>query len=170
MARDHARLLVSIWDDPEWVSLKTMQQNAYLALISSSDLSWCGVAPLLPQRLAGLAGDLTERKVRSALDTLADLRFLVIDHTTAEILVRSYVRHDGILKQPNVTKALVRALDRVHSDTLVDTVKAELARHLRDEPDLRGWDVIRSGWPDLYDQISRKGSANPSPNPLRKAG
>ena len=174
MARDHARLLVSIWDDDDWTSLDTASQTVYSSLISSPDLSWCGVAPLLPQRIARNASDLTERKVRTAFGALTARRFLVIDNETAEILVRSYVRHDGILKQPNVTKALVRALDRVHSPALVEAVKVELARLLADEPDHKGWDTIRSGWPELFTELHAKGqpnpSANPSTTPIRKAG
>ena len=157
MARDHARLLVSIWDDPDWISLDSSAQTVYSSLISSRDLSWCGVAPLLPQRIVRLAKDLTERKVRNALADLADRRFLIIDDETAEILVRSYVRHDGILKQPNVTKALAKSLDRVHSETLVAAVKVELGRLLEDQPDLRGWDAIRSGWPELFAELHARG-------------
>lgn len=170
MARDHARLLVTIWDDDDFTSLSTDAQTVYFSLISSRDLSWCGVAPLLPQRLIRNATDLTDRKVRNAMAALAAARFLVIDRETAEVLVRSYVRHDGILKQPNVTKALARALDRVHSDSLRDAVKDELGRLLADEPDLRGWDTIRSEWPDLFDELLAKGSRNPSPKSSRKAG
>lgn len=164
---------MSIWDDDDWTSLDTASQTVYSSLISSPDLSWCGVAPLLPQRLARGARDLTERKVRNAFAELTQRRFLIIDNETAEILVRSYVRHDGILKQPNVTKALVRAMDRVHSDTLVDAVKVELARLLIDEPDHKGWDTIRSGWPELFAELHAKGQTNPSgiPSiiPTRKA-
>jgi len=174
MARDHARLLVSIWDDDDWTSLDTASQTVYSSLISSPDLSWCGVAPLLPQRIARNATDLTERKVRNSFGSLVQRRFLIIDEETAEILVRSYVRHDGILKQPNVTKALVRAMDRVHSDHLLEAVKVELSRLLIDEPDHKGWDTIRSGWPELYAELLPKGQRNPSANPSditsRKAG
>lgn len=174
MARDHARLLVSIWEDADWTSLDTASQTVYSALISSPDLSWCGIAPLLPQRIARGARDLTERKVRVAFTELTKRRFLVIDEETAEILVRSYVRHDGILKQPNVTKALVRALDRVHSDALAEAVKVELARLLTAEPTLRGWQTITEEWPQLFAELLAKGKPNPSANPSvipsRKAG
>lgn len=165
MARDHARLLVSIWTDPEWTSLAGYQQTTYLALLGSVDLSWCGVAPLIPRRLVGASSDLTERRVRQSLDELAARRLLVIDTDTAEVAVRTYVRHDGILKQPNVTKAMVRALDRIHSDLLRSAVISELGRLLKDEPNLRGWATIRAAFPEVFDQINGKGSGNPSRNP-----
>lgn len=170
MAREHARLLVSIWSDPDWLALDSVQQITYLSLISSKDLSWCGVAPLLPQRIAGLATDLTERKARASLDVLSERRFLILDRQTAEIGVRSFVRHDGILKQPNVTKALVRAMDRVHSDLILDVIKGELARELAENPSAKGWPYVKSESPELFAELHRKGSANPSQKPLRKVG
>ena len=170
MARDHARLLVSIWTDDDWTVLDSCTQVTYLSLISSPDLSWCGVAPLLPKRLARHSADLSERKVRSSLARLEESKHLIIDRDTAEILVRTYVRHDGILKQPNVTKALVRALDRVHSDALREAVKVELSRLLTDEPDLKGWPTVQSIAPELFAELHAKGSRNPSGNPLRKVG
>lgn len=174
MARDHARLLVSIWDDNEFVSLDSCTQVVYFSLISSRDLSWCGVAPLLPKRIARNFADGSDRKVTNSLSRLERGNFLVVDRDTSEVLVRSYVRHDGILKQPNVTKALVRAMDRVHSDRLLVAVKAELGRHLADEPDLKGWATIRSGWPELFAELQAKGKPNPSAipsiTPSRKAG
>lgn len=175
MAREYARLLVSIWDDPEWVGLTSTQQMTYLALLSSRDLSWCGVAPLLPQRLASGSADLTERKVRQALTELTDGpgRFLVADEQTAEILVRTYVRHDDILKQPNVTKAMVRAIPKVRSKRLQQAITVELWRKHQDNPNLRGWDTLQSESPELFAVVSATPSpgpfGNPSANPSRKA-
>lgn len=170
MPRDHAVIYVSIWDDDDFVSLESVQQQTYFALCSSPDLSWCGVNPLLPKRLARLAKDLTERKVRASLDALEAARFLVIDHDTAEIGVRTFVRHDRILRQPNVTKAMVKALDRVHSATIRDAIVAELRRELDENPDAKGWAAIQSCFPELFAELQEKASRNPSGNPLRKVG
>jgi hypothetical protein len=180
MPRTHVRLLTSIWNDQDWRALTTTQQQTYLAVLSSEDLSWCGAAPLLPQRLVKFASDLTERKVRSAIGALTEARFFVVDEATAEVLVRSYVRHDGILKQPNVTKAMVAAIGKLHSDVLHGVVVSELGRLLREEPPERprserakedGWQVVEK-FPDLYaaiEKASRNPFGNPSRNPLGKA-
>lgn len=186
MPRTHIRLLTSIWDDPDWRALTTIQQQTYLAVLSSEDLSWCGVAPLLPQRLVKFASDLTERKVRLAIAALADARFFVVDDTTAEVLVRSYVRHDGIMKQPNVTKAMVGAIGKVHSPHLRAVVISELGRHYREEPPPprvevdpgqrkpkeNGWEILEKHFAVLFEEIlnaSRNPFGNPSRNPLGKA-
>lgn len=172
MARKHARILVSIWDDPDFVALTTAQQVTYFALLSSKDLSWCGVNPLLPQRFSGLASDLNERKARAAFDALADARFIVADHDTAEVAARTFVRHDDILNQPNVTKAMGRALGLVRSDRIRRAIVDELHRVHLESPDAKGWPSLRASYPDLYAEVSkpsakgcRKGSVNPSGNP-----
>lgn len=164
MARKHARLLVSIWSDEDWLCLSSMQQTTYLALLGSVDLSWCGVAPLLPQRLVGKSADMTnERKVRSCLDALqADPgRFVVIDESTGELLVRTYVRHDEILKQPNVTKAMAKAIEKVHSPRIHQAIVIELRRLYREDPDLNGWSSFALIKPELFETLSA--------NPLRMA-
>lgn len=173
MARDHARISLDIWDDNDWTSLTSVQQIAYLTLISSPDLSYCGVLPYLPARYALLAKDWTERKFAAAITALEAGRFVIVDRTTAEVLVRSYVRHDGLLKQPNVTKALVKAYNRVHSEHLRAAIRVELARLLREIPEARGWQGLIDTSPELLDELhatplpkgSTKGSENPSANP-----
>lgn len=163
MARDHARLLVSIWGDSDFTALKSSSQLAYFALISSRDLSWCGVAPYLPRRLSGIASDFSERKAREGFAELEARRFAVVDRSTDELLVRSYVRHDGILKQPNVTKAMVKAIDRVHSTALVGVIYDELARLREAEPTLNGWNAMGLVYPEHLAEVDARvtGSASP---------
>ena len=178
MAGDHRRISLDIWDDNDWTSLTSAQQIAYLTLITSRDLSWCGVLPYLPARYALLAKDWTERKFIAAITGLEAGRFLIVDRTTAEILVRSYVRHDGLLKQPNVTKALVKAYERVHSEHLRGAIRVELARLLSETPDAKGWQGMAAASPELLDELhamaspkgsgkgSPKGSTNPEATPF----
>lgn len=44
MARDHARIYLSIWESTDFTGLTISEQWTYFALISSPDLSW-GRAP-----------------------------------------------------------------------------------------------------------------------------
>jgi len=167
MARTHARLLVTLWDDADWLALTSAQHDVYTALLTTHDLSWCGVAPLLPQRLVAWSSDLTHRKVQACLDVLASDcagRFLVIDPTTGEVLVRSFVRHDDLLKQPNVTKAMLAALARVRSETVRLSVVAELGRTYKHGPDLKGWQIMQALSPELFEEVL----ANPSGEPFAK--
>ncbi len=168
MAREHIRLLISIWDDPDFIALEPAQQTVYLALSCSPDLSWCGVAPLLPKRLVKSAKGLTERKVSTIISALVDRRFLLLDSATDEVAVRTYVRHDKIIRQPNVAKAMGRALGLVRSEQIKEGITGELGRLLADEPDAKGWDALRSAYPELMAEVIAKGSVNPSVNPSRK--
>lgn len=158
MARRYARLWLSIWDDEDFISLDPATQNTYLMLISSRDLSWCGVAPLLPKRLARLSKGQTERKVTASIDQLEARSFVVTDTDTDEILVRRFIHYDEVIKQPNVAKAMCAATNRVHSQRITAAINGELRREFQEEPDLKGWDAIRSAFPEVY----AKASANPS--------
>lgn len=162
MAREHARLLVSIWSDPEFIGLSSAEQITYLRMISHHDLSWCGVLPLLPQRLASASRDLTVRRVESAMGVLEGLRFIVSDPLTGEVCVRSFIRHDKVIRQPNVAKAMVRALGLVHSQPIIEVIKTEAARFYLEEPDAKGWSSVESVAPDLFADIIGKAHANPS--------
>lgn len=172
MARRHARLMVSIWDDEDFIQLTSVEQNVFFALISSRDLSWCGVLPHLPKRLARNASDLTERKVTAAISRLRDERFVVIDDDTDELLVRRFVHYDEVMKQPNVAKGMATAMSRVHSQHLSSIMLDELGREMVDNSDFKGWASLRASFPELFEQVcakaSAKGSANPSDNPFER--
>lgn len=165
MAREYARIVVRIWEDPEFRALAAVEQAVFFQLISNPDLSYCGIADYVPERYIGLASDMTKRRLVAALEKLAEQRFVVIDERTAEILVRSYVRHDGILKQPNVAKAMVNALRRVHSQALRASIVTELIRAKQDDPDAKGWLGVRSLDDELYSEICSKASLVGSVNP-----
>lgn len=126
--RDHARIQLSIWDDPDFIALTCAQQIVYLALTSSPDLSYAGVLPLLPGRIARCSRDLTKAKVTTGMRELEAARFLVIDDETDEVLVRSYVRHDGIVKQPNVLAGSIKAWARVRSTAIRKAILDEYRR------------------------------------------
>lgn len=165
MARKHARLLVSIWDDADFTALEPSSQIVYFAILSSRDLSWAGVNPLLPQRFTTTAKGMTEKRVRNSLDTLAAARFLVIDESTAEVAVRTFVRHDEILQQPNVTKAMGRAFDLIRSHAIRKSVVTELTRAFKDDPEAKGWPSLQVAYPDLFRKVCEKALPNPSANP-----
>ena len=175
MAREHARILLSIWDNQDFTALNSTDQWAYFALLSGRDLSWCGVAPLLPQRFAALAKDMTAPKARAALANLERARFIVADHDTAEIAARTFVRHDGIMKRPNIIIAAMHALTRVNSTTIRTAVREQFdksATELFPEgfPESFGKQFARSfpkGLPEQFRELFPESFANSlSPIPL----
>jgi len=164
MAREFVRLLTSIHDDPDWLGMTSQQHDIYIALMTSPDLSWCGVMPYIPKRLAEFAKDLTERKVIAALAELESMRMVVIDRSFDELLIRTYVRHDGLLKKPNIARAMEKALVRVHSGTIRAAVIVELGKVYADDPNMPCWDALS---PELMIDVAAAGErcgANYSPN------
>ena len=100
MARDHARIRLDIWADEDWRDLPSLPQWLYLHLLSSPSLSFCGVTDWRPARIAALALDLQASDVEYAASWLEDGRFILADRETEEVLVRSFIKHDGLVKSP----------------------------------------------------------------------
>lgn len=168
MAEDrerHARFLCRMWDDPDWVALSPRGQWFYMLLTSQAALNRAGVTALTSKRWKRLAsGPAVEQQITLAMKELEDANFVVVDHDTEELLVRSYMRNDGIAKQPNVLKMACRQAREVLSPRLRSVLEAELRR--LDPP--TGESVVAKSAAALLEatiEALAKGSGNPSPNP-----
>ena len=157
MAHRFARYLSSTHDDPDWAALTTLQHDCYMALVSSEVITWCGVLPYIPARFSSFAADLTPKKVASAWGSLERSGLLVIDKKASEVLVRSFVRHDEVMKSPNLAKAFLRAFGKVRSRKIKDALTTEIARLRKENPDWSGWGVIPEPFPEPFPEgISNK--------------
>lgn len=166
MSRTHGRIVTAIWADREFTALNAASQHLYLAFITSPQLSYAGVIDYIPGRLTGLARDLNAAKVARAVDRLEAARFAVVDRNTAELLIRSYVRHDGILAQPNVMRATAKAARLIVSPRIRRAFDAELARLHAEAPDARGWQGLREDFPDVYPEPLDEPLPEPLPEPF----
>lgn len=128
MARDHARIDVSIWDDPDFINLSAEAQRLYLFLLSQRDLSYCGALPLRVRRWARHSASATPDSIAAALGELDGARMVVVDHDAEEVLIRSFIRRDGLWKSPNVLAAALREAFEVASVVLRTALAAELRR------------------------------------------
>lgn len=170
MARDHARMQTRLWrPESDFRQLTMDAQWAYQLLCQQDALSYAGVLDYRPGRIAALAADATAAKVRSAVKRLETARYVLIDRGTEELLVRTYVRHDGVMDRTNMGKAVGRALTRVVSSDIHGAIIAELARHYGDKPGLSGWDGLADLYPDVMDKIRAMSSTIPFPMASRKA-
>lgn len=155
MARDHARLKVSIWeDDEDFLALRCADQHVYFMLMSNKGLSRCGVLDFIPARFEKLAADLTAAKFKASVQRLVAARFLVVDDRTQELLVRSYVRQDGVLDRVNMGKAAGSAFEAVVSHAIKQAIGDELARYMKEQPDLPGWKGLADTSPIAYAMAS----------------
>ena len=181
MARDHARIELNIWTDDDWLDLTPGAQHLYLVLLTHPDLSYAGVADWRPNRLRVMASRWDADDVKRAAEELARNLYIVVDEDTEEVLVRSFVRNDGLMKQPNLAKAMVKAARSIASRNIRAVLVHELLRLHEDHPDLKGWESAEellswrsadpSGYPTGYPSSnpsgnpSVKGEPNPSGNP-----
>ena len=128
MPRDYALIQTGFWSEPSVQNLTVDEQRAYLLAYTQPDLNRCGVLPFTLRRWAGLAKGDTPKRLRAALRTLEQRRAVLIDEDTEELFVRTYVRWDGLLAQPQVVGAMVRDFRGIRSNTLSVAFLAELRR------------------------------------------
>lgn len=136
MARDRANINTAIWTSQEFRDLSSDQQLLYFILVTHPKLSYVGVADWREARLAAMTADATPQTVRKAAEGLQAARFVFIDDETEEILVRSFMRHDGLLKQPKLSISMVNAYAEIASKKIREVVTFELQRLEKESPEL----------------------------------
>ena len=171
MARDHARIYHRIWANKDFRALSESAQRAYMLVLTQPDLNYCGVTTLSMHRWACLAADSTPRRVRKSLGELETARFVATDAGTEELLIRSFVRNDGLLSSPNICINVLRTFPSVLSPRLRLLFLIELHR-LNQEEQEPGWD---KGWAHLAPLLSEpipeglpEGFAEELPEPIPK--
>lgn len=128
MARDHGRIMSSIWNDEEFIALGIGPQWLYEFFLTQADLSYAGVLAMRLRRWASRSVDLTSTQLEQYLDALTRARFVVADHDTEEVLIRTLIRNDGVWKQPNLMKAAVKDAREIMSPTLRRALADEVVR------------------------------------------
>lgn len=176
MAGDHARIKRDIWSSDEFLDLSGGAQHLYFILWTHPSRSFCGSLEWHPGKLASLAADLTpESVVRDGIE-LAQNLFIAVDLDTEEALIRSWIKHDGLYRQPNMAVAMSTARAALTSRGLRGIVVNEVSKLRTAEPTLPAWK--RDQVANLLDQKAvdpadflagspwAKGSVNPFGNPF----
>lgn len=132
MARDRANLRTDMWASAEWRRLSTGAQWLYMYLLTTPTLNYVGVADWRPARIAAKVADATPADIEARADELTRGRFAYVDNETEEVLIRSFLRHDGLLLNPNLWRSIGNAFADAASDKLRRIVASEIQR-LRDE-------------------------------------
>lgn len=161
MAREFAQIKLAIWADDDWRDLSPLSRYLYLTLLTSPSLSHCGVADWRPARIGALNGMGVEAIGESGAELVESLH-LVIDAESEEVLIRSFVRNDGLMKQPKMAVAMASAHAAVASKEIRGVIVHELNRLRNDLPTLHGWGAERA-----TDLLGLR-SVDPSEYPLGK--
>ena len=128
MAREFAKVYMSIWGNPDFTKLSVGAQRLYVFLISQPDLSRAGTITLAFNRWLSRVMDYSREELLSDLAELASTRFVVVDESTEELLVRSYIRNDDGWKSPNIMISVSAAARQVMSETLRAVIRQEVAK------------------------------------------
>lgn len=184
MARGHGRILTSIWEDSDFLKLDEREQRFYLFLISQPNLNHAGLLPLTLRRWSRKAHGLNSAEVEKRLQSLDGAQFIVMDDDTEELLIRSFVRNDGVWRMPKVMGAMVSGALEISSRRLQAALLAEMDRipleELNDEPTkMKGQnglsirqqvathiETLRKAFGTPDPDPSRRGSATPSGTPF----
>ena len=165
MARNYAQVRVSIWQDDDFRSLPVEAQHLYFLLLTSPTLNLAGVGDWRPERIASLAGDWTPDDVRAAACTLSDRSYILTDESTEEVLVRTLVKHDGILRNPKTSAGMVSAWTGTYSKRLRAAIACEVQKLSDEVSESVGRAIVplldyQSDW--VWDDPSARVSDDPS--------
>lgn len=127
MGRPYAKVYRDIWADPDFTGLPIPVQYLYLFLVSQPNLNGAGVLPITIRRWAFTAGQVKPADIEHDLTILNDRRYVLTDYDTEELLVRTFIRNDGLWRIPNTLYAVLRDAEQVASPALRAELAAELA-------------------------------------------
>ncbi|MCX2931371.1 hypothetical protein ORI20_13890 [Mycobacterium sp. CVI_P3] len=145
--KDHAQVNLDIWGDDDWLDLTPPAQHLYFVLWTSPELSYCGCGPWHPGRISAKAKGWTPAAVEDAAVELSAELFLIIDTVTEEFDLRSWIKHDGLWRSPNMAVSMANARAALASRTLrgvvvheVQKIKARnIAEATEEDPVSKSW-------------------------------
>lgn len=146
MAREYTRVKLTIWNDPDFRQLPADAQWLYFALMTHPSISLCGVVDWREARLTAISADMNVTRLRAAALALGQGRFIAVDPETEEALVRSFVRHDGVLQSPNMARSMVRQHAEIASLKLMELVSVEVRRATVENPEWKGLASAEPVW------------------------
>jgi len=152
VARTEGRIKCSIWTDKHFLSLPDRSRLLYLFLLTQEDMAISGLISLRVARWSSRMGWSSEA-LEEAAAVLESERFVVQDGEQGELWIRTLIRHEGILAQPNWLQAARRSFAAVASEKIKRAFVAEY-------PDLAaGWglDAIPDAIPDAIRMPSPMG-------------
>lgn len=158
MARDRASIRIDMWGDGDWRDLSQDAQHLYMLLLSHPKLSYAGVTEWHPGKLAAMTNGVDASQVVASGSVLESHGFIVVEPSTDEVLVRSFIKHDGLMKQPKLVVSMTTAYAAVASRRIQLVIAHEVQKMRDREPDLRAWGVKQvqtvldakgSGWAEV---------------------
>lgn len=126
--RDHGRILCKIWQDKDFRALPRTAQTLYMQLLSQATVNNAGVLQLQVAKWAKGCDELTEAQVWEDLGVLERRKWVVVDVDSFEVLIRSFMRHDGGLAHKYILRNALRCAQAVESERIRRVLAIELYR------------------------------------------
>lgn len=169
MARKYGAVKTSVWEPrSDFRTLSTLAQWAYMMLLSQPQITNLGLLAYVPTKWARLAHGLTDEQLEEAIGELAAAYYILVDHDTGELLVRTFIKHDEVWKQPKLVTNARRLINEVESDEIRDYLAARHPWLLdnRSKADIAAHEEtpIDTGSESTID----RGSSPPAPKALSK--
>lgn len=140
MAREYVRIRISISDDEEFEELIPEAQWLYLrVLLPEPSLNYAGVGDWRPNRLVGKAKGIDLTYILRGAADLEERRYALFDVATEEVLVRTFIRNDELLRNPKMAPAVVKGYQSTASKMLKSAVLAEIAKAHDEHPEYTSW-------------------------------
>ena len=130
---------LDIWGDDDFRDLPVDAQNLYWTLWTSPDRTYCGGHEWRPGKLSQCAEDWTLPRILAAATVLSERLFVLFDETTEECLIRSWIKHDGLWRTPNLAVTIANARSAMGSKILRGVIVHEVKKLVRAHPDREGW-------------------------------
>jgi hypothetical protein len=172
--RDRANIQTAIWASQDWRKLGPIEQWLYELLLTHPSLSYAGVTNWIPKRLAFMAAGIDQDAINTAGANLQAARFIFVDPDTDEVVLRSFLRHDGLLKNPKVAVSMANDFAAIASTGIQKVIVHELRRLFSEYPDWAGFkqERVRSLLKldgDDMDDLLTAGYAHAGPQGLGEA-
>lgn len=143
MARDRANIRTDMIGDDHYRELTRDEQWLYKLLLIHPTLSYAGVAEWRPGRIAATAADTTADDIRRIGAGLQAKYFVYVDEETEEVFIRSFVKHDGLLKQYRLPISMANDYAGIASQPIREFFVYELQKYQKEDPDLKCWEMDR---------------------------
>lgn len=140
MAREYARIRISIAEDDEFEDLSPAAQWLYLrVLLPEPSLNYAGVCDWRPNRLLRKALGIDLAYILTSAAELEEQRYVLFDAPTEQALIRTYIRGDELLRNPKMALAVVSGYQETASDPLRAFIVSEIQRDKEEHPDYSSW-------------------------------
>lgn len=128
MARAYCNILTSIWEDADFCALSAGAQRTYFMLVTQPDIAACGTLPLTLRRWSLTLPSRERKNLAKWLDELSVTAFVVMEERTEELLVRTFVKHDGGFKNPKRLAAIWATASVIRSPSIRSAFGIEMAK------------------------------------------